>query len=90
MAVNDFENRLTQELKKYIRTNHNETGSLANSARVVINGPNDISIVANDYIQYLDDGNFIDAFFELPNTISILEEYTVFVIEENPKDDIPS
>lgn len=82
MTQSEAEAKLTQELKSYIKKTHYETGSLADSARVDINGLNDISVVANDYIQYLDNGDFVDKFFDLDSVNAILEEYIVSEIED--------
>lgn len=79
MNINkELNNLMVEYLKK---TGHYKTGSLARSitfnARITDSGEIDLGFRANEYILFLDDGKFVDNFFALPTTKSVISNWIV-------------
>lgn len=74
-------------MKSYIKsTGHNKTGALSNSISFNVtynSGVLDMGLKAKEYILFLDDGKFIDDFFESSSVKSAISD---FVVEEFLKD----
>lgn len=72
---------LDKLLKDYIKKEgYYDSGNLYKSIKFTVsdkNGTPKISLEANDYIQYLDNGMFLDNFFEQSNVQQIIAEYMV-------------
>jgi len=80
MTISQLNTQLTQALKNYIKSSgHNETGALYGSIRFTCTDNNGLKInfKTMNYIQYLDDGEFINSFFGLSSTNDIISEYLV-------------
>lgn len=85
MTTTELENRLTNNLKNYLKQkNHYGSGKLFKSIKFTVtdNGNFDIKLVAEEYIQYLDNGKFLDSFFQLNSTTELFEEYFSKKVEE--------
>lgn len=78
MTIQDFNTRMTQELKSFIKSEgYVSSGKLVNSIKfksTFINNQLDIKFNAMDYINYLDDGNFIKNFFDQQKVFDIIQE----------------
>jgi hypothetical protein len=80
MTSSELNSQLTLALKNYIRfKGHNETGALYNSIKFKSKnqpiGGLEITLTANEYIQYLDKGDFVDNFFGLDSTLNIIGDF---------------
>lgn len=69
MTIQELNQVLTEQLQYYIRKNeHINTGKLLRSVKYVctyINFNLDIRLQSEEYIQYLDEGTFLDSFYSL-------------------------
>ena len=84
MNINTELNNL---MKSYIKTtNHNDSGSLSSSIKFNAKLTDDgflLGLEANNYILYLDDGNFIEDFLGLPKVGDVI---STFIVDEMLKD----
>jgi len=84
MTLSDLNIGLTNLLKDYVKdTSHNETGTLYNSIRFECTDSNGLEIKLNavEYIQYLDDGDFLKNFFELDSVGDLIAEYLTVILD---------
>jgi hypothetical protein len=79
MTVADLNNDLTQAFKRFIQiSNHKKTGRLYNSIKFTCTNVDhvlQIKFKAMEYVQYLEDGDFIDEFFDLNSTLTIIANF---------------
>ena len=80
MTIQELNSSLTTQLKSYIREQgYVDSGALVKSikfkCREKANGGIDVKLNAQDYIQYLDNGKFLQDFFAQQNTIDIIAQY---------------
>lgn len=80
MTIQQLNDKLTKELIKFLqKKNHYNTGTLAKSigfASTISNkGELELKLNAKEYIQYLDDGDFLDEFFESNEFQSIMYDW---------------
>lgn len=71
----ELKNKLDTLLRTYLRKNGNiQTGSLYKSINFIVVGKN-ISLEANNYIQFLDDGKFLYLFFKSNEFLDLIGDY---------------
>lgn len=80
MTINELNKELTDSLVNYLnQTGHNETGALESSIDFdcsIIGGNDlDISFNAKEYIHYLDDGKFLDNYFDTQDFEDIIQRW---------------
>lgn len=76
MTLVELNNQLTNNLKAFLKKrNHISSGKLYNKIRITSDANLKFSIGAFDYIQYLDDGMFLNDFWELPSTLDLIASY---------------
>lgn len=77
MTLQELNNELTKALKSYIKSTHYKSGALYNSIKFNCTDKDGLKIKFNsmEYIYELDNGNFVNNFFELDSTINIITEY---------------
>lgn len=85
MTINELNSQLTLALKEYIKSSHHyETGALYKSIKFTCSDiPTkglDIKFNAMEYINYLDDGEFINTFFSSTKVVNILTTYLSTII----------
>jgi len=86
MTIGELNYQLTQALKTYVKSsNHNDTGRLYNSIQFKCTTTNGLTIKfdAMEYIHYLDDGDFINNFFEQSSILDLIATYLVDSFEIN-------
>jgi hypothetical protein len=88
MTINELNSKLNIALKNYIKTSkHYSSGKLFNSIKFKCTNNKttglQIKLSAMEYINYLDDGDFMTDFFALENVISIITEFLSRDIELN-------
>jgi hypothetical protein len=73
----ELANRLTSELKAYLKASgHVDSGALYNSIKFTVSeNPFDIKLDAEKYIEYLDDGKFLDKFFAQEKITNLFVDY---------------
>lgn len=80
MTKSEIEISLTTNLKRFLKSEgHIDSGDLYKSISINLTENGSIDISTLDYLQYLDDGKFLDNFLDLPSTIDLLEEYAVYL-----------
>ena len=86
MSTQELEKKLTNELIRFIKSEgHVESGTLIKSISFQVTLSNfavDIKLKAKEYIQYLDNGNLLDRFFEQKTVIQLIEEFYSDMIED--------
>lgn len=80
MTINELNSKLTNSLINYLnQLGHNETGALESSIdfNCSVGKDNDLSIALNtlEYIQYLDDGKFLDNYFDTQDFEDIIQSW---------------
>lgn len=80
MTINELNSKLTKELIKYLhKTDHINTGRLVKSisfnTSIGTDGDLELNLDTLDYIQYLDDGKFLDDFFSTTEFQNIMFEW---------------
>lgn len=79
MTTQDLNSRLEIALKDYLALNDFiSTGNLYDSIKfnsTWIDEHLDINLSALEYIEYLDEGNLVDDFFNLENTLGIIADF---------------
>ena len=84
MTTNELANRLTSELKAYLKQRgYIDSGKLFNSIKfTVTDNPFDIKLDAEPYIVYLDNGKLLDNFFNQAKISELFAQYLVEKIDE--------
>lgn len=81
MDINDLNNDLTQKLKDFLALrDHIDTGDLyasINFTSTYINDNLNIDLEALEYIDYLDEGFFLDDFFDLESTLDVIADFYI-------------
>lgn len=80
MTISQLNTSLADALKVYLRASkHNDTGKLYNSIKFncTIDKGIDINLDAMEYIQYLDDGQFLEDFYNSKIVEDILSEFVI-------------
>lgn len=68
-------------MREYIKSRgHVETGRLSNSISFNVKRTGEISLNALEYINYLDNGNFIVKFWELRDVKTALADFYAWVV----------
>lgn len=80
MTTNELENKLTNELKTYLKQQgYVDSGKLVASIKFTVkDSPStglEIDLDANDYIKYLDKGQLLDKFFAQSKIIDLVITY---------------
>lgn len=80
MKLSELNNRLTISLQDFIKKeNHYNTGTLSKSIRftstIKPDGDLDIKLKGKEYIQYLDDGKFLDNFYNSSDFLDIIYDW---------------
>lgn len=79
MTKQDLENKLTKQLKDFIKKRkHYDSGKLYNSIKVNITDTENsvkLSFNAMEYIKYLDDGDFMKDFMKFDSTTKTINLY---------------
>jgi hypothetical protein len=92
MTTQQLEHSLTIALKAYIKKEgYVATGSLLKSIGFKATYKNlklDIKLVANDYIQYLDDGDLVDKFLSTKKAQEYIAEFYVDAMLDNITDEL--
>lgn len=87
-----YSTELTNLLKDYIRSqDHIDTGALYNSIDFLIQGSDDsftINLTCNGYIIYLDEGTFLESFYNLDSVSQVIDNLTEEYINEKIEKDI--
>lgn len=84
MTITQLNSKLTSSLKKYIKSkNFVDTGALYKSVRFKCTYTNQLNIKLNslEYIQYIDNGELVNDFFNLDSTKEIVGEFLVSQLE---------
>lgn len=84
MTITQLNNKLTSSLKKFIKTEKFvDSGDLYKSIKFNCTYTNElnISVKALEYIQYLDNGDLLNNFFNLESTKNLVAEFMVSQIE---------
>lgn len=85
MTINNLNNKLERLLMNFIESeDHIDTGALYRSIEfncVFVNNKLSIDFNSEDYIVYLEDGDFVDRFFELPEVLDAIGDFYANNIE---------
>lgn len=86
MTINQLNNKLTSNLKSFIKKEKLvDTGNLYRSVKFGC-GYKDfdltIKLKSSDYVKYLEEGTFLPKFFELESTKEIIKEFYTSQIED--------
>lgn len=85
MTISELNSKLKNALKRYIKNEgYVDSGKLINSIDFnckMIGEKLSIKFNAVEYINYLDDGKLISKFFEDSNTLDIIQEFYVDLIQ---------
>lgn len=82
MTQPQVEAKLTANLKKYLKSEgHVESGKLLKSLKIEGSAAG-FKVVGLEYVQYLDDGEFLNNFFSLPSTNKLIEEYIAITVNK--------
>ena len=78
MTQNELNNKMSSLLKTYIKNKkYIETGNLIKSIEFTSDANLNFKLTANDYIQYLEDGNLLNNFFKQTSTINLIQSYLI-------------
>ncbi len=78
----NVQGQLTAELKRYIKsTKHIDSGNLLTKAKVIKQGDSFV-VEAPEYIIYLDNGEFVNNFFNLPKVLNIIAIHVANIAED--------
>ena len=84
MTITELNRRLDDNLRKYITDrDHVITGSLRDSVMFDCEITQDgfqMKFSSNFYIKFLEEGNFVDDFFQLQSTNDIITDFTISLI----------
>lgn len=86
MTTQQLESNLTDDLKDYLKSQgHVKTGKLMNSIKVNVTdaGKFKMTVVGLEYLEFLDEGGFVQSFFDLGSTISLMEDYLASQLEND-------
>ena len=79
----EFSNKLTSALKDYIKSRgYIDSGKLLQSVKFTVSDDLDIKLDAEEYINYLDGGKFLDKFFALDSTQNLIESFILQSVEK--------
>lgn len=94
MKIGDLNNKLDSYMKDYIRNEgYVDSGMLLKSIKfksVEENNELIIKFDAEDYIQYLNDGNFINDFFSQNKVLELITEYRAEMIDIQIQNELDS
>jgi len=91
MTTTELSATLTKLLKRYIKSEgYYSSGKLYNSINFIVTDSSTtglhIELDSKEYINYIDDGKFLDKFFALPNVQNEILEYGIDKIYESIED----
>lgn len=85
MTLSDFDRKMSQLLKDFIESeDHIDTGALYRSIKFNSDFRNnnlDIKFNSEEYIVYLQDGDFLDKFFDLKRVQDLIAEFYINNLE---------
>jgi DNA repair exonuclease SbcCD ATPase subunit len=82
-TIKNIENDLTKSLKAFIKQrNHYASGNLYKSIKCKFDANLKLTINAYEYLVYLEDGEFIKDFFNLPSTKESIMSAAVIKLNE--------
>lgn len=86
MKLSDLNTALERHLKDYVKQQgYVDSGKLLKSIKFKSTNTNyvlDVKLVAEDYIEYLDEGNFLNKFFAQDKVLNLITEYQAQLIDE--------
>lgn len=76
MTIQEFTSKLNDDLRSYLKTrSHIDSGKLYNSINFKMSNSNELTLDAEEYIVYLDDGKFLPSYLNSDSFNNILNQY---------------